>query len=174
MLGCLAASVTRGGTLALDFRIQVVFENPEHYEYASDKRFPAELRSVVVAGGPVQGDPSNPVRNGILTIFSEFLTQHAPAYLPDGYTLTITFANINLSASGPSAEAGGFMWSGNPMFTFDWVITDRSGAVQRKGSERLAPFSLGIVELHNDAFKKDPYYYDKAVLDEWMRHNIRM
>lgn len=111
---------------------------------------------------------------GILTMFSEFLKQRAPQYRPEGCSLTITFADINLAARGPSGEARGFTFSGDPMFVFDWVITDRTGAIVRKGTERLAPYTLGLVELRSEAFKKDPYYFDKATLDNWMRRYCRM
>jgi hypothetical protein len=104
----------------------------------------------------------------------EFLKQRAPTYLPEGCDLTITFTDIDLAAIGHRGEARGFTFSGFPMFIFDWVITDRSGAVVRKGTERLAPYALGLVELHSEAFKKDPFYFDKAILDDWMRLNCRI
>jgi hypothetical protein len=160
----------------LDARIKVIFDHPERYGYdATDLGIPLDLRSAVVF--PAGSDPSRPkepVRIGILTMFSEFLKQRAPTYLPEGCALTITFADINLSAKGPSGETGGFTIHGDPMFIFDWVVTDRSGAVIKKGAERLAPYSLGLVELHSEAFKKDPYFFDKVILNNWMHRHFRM
>jgi len=57
-----------------------------------------------------------------------------------------------------------------PIFMFGWAITDPSGKVLKKGSEKLE--DIDFMDLSNPADPGDPFRFEKAVLDQWMRENL--
>ncbi len=141
-------------------RVTVIFEHPEKF---SDIRIwrspPDEERDRAI----------------VLSMLRDYITQRALAYLPEGDRFEIKFTDIRLAGQFPP----GGLWDTRiitrhfpPEFQFEWVVTSPTGAVIRKGTKDLTDHSF--MDLHSDYDGSDRFYFDRAVLDDWMRENLRM
>ena len=102
----------------------------------------------------------------------EHLEKVAARRLPAGQQLTITFTDLDL--------AGDFEpWRGIqfqdvrvvkelyiPRMTFQYKVTDASGAVVKSGERKL--LDMGFQMRITSAFRDDPLRYEKAMLDDWL------
>jgi hypothetical protein len=142
-------------------RVTVVFEHPEKYDDIRLFRIPDSVEEVKD-------------RETVLAMFRDYVSQRAAAYLPEGQQLYIRFTNIRLAGQFPP---GGIrdtrVISRNfpPEFEFDWNVTTASGEVLKKGSEHL--FDPSFLDMHSDYNDIDRFFYEKAVLNDWMREKLR-
>jgi hypothetical protein len=157
-LGLLAPAVARADDPKPGDRVLVTFEHPEKFLDVRDSNFPT-----------VEG------RDKILESLRVYLTKHAPAFLPAGDNLYVTFINIKLAgvfSVGEVSSGGRFMLpSSPPLFMLGWAITDPSGKVVRRAWEKLEKDDY--MSLFRNADPGDPLRYDKAVLDDWMRNALQ-
>jgi len=157
-LGLLAPAAVRAEDPKPTDRVLVTFEHPEKFLDVRDSNFPT-----------VEG------RDKILESLRAYVTKRAPAFLPAGDCLYVTFTNIKLAgvfSVGEVSSGGRFMFPGTPpLFMFGWAITDPSGKVVRRAWEKLEKDSY--MDLFRNADPGDPLRYDKAVLDDWMRNTLQ-
>jgi hypothetical protein len=156
-LAFFAPSLVAADAPRADSRVVVVFEHSENFLDVRDSAVPT------VAG-----------RDRILASLRDYIVRSAPAFLPPGDSLRLVFANIKLAgvfAVGELPPGGRLVSAGTPpLFLFGCVVTDPSGKVVRKSSEKLEPeYFMG---LFRNADPGDPLRYDKAVLDDWMRNGL--
>jgi len=140
-------------------RTQVLFDHPENFTDVKDSDLPTDKG-----------------RDSILSTFRAFLVDRADRLLPEGYSLAITFTDIDL--------AGDFEpWRGSqfsevrivkavypPAFKFTYTVTDASGRVVKQGTENIRDLSFqNRLTIDNS----DPLRYEKDILDDWTRANLR-
>ncbi len=102
-----------------------------------------------------------------------FLIKKATPLLESGQHLSITFTNIDL--------AGGYEpWRTNmenvrimndaypPRFDLSFKLTGADGQVIRQGTRKLTNLSY-LMDYPMQTGNTDPLYYDKALLDKWLR-----
>jgi hypothetical protein len=144
-LGFLMLPGARADTPRPGDRVLVTFDHPEKFLDVRESNVPT-----------VEG------RYRILASLREYITQRAPAFLPSGDYLYVTFINIKLAG----VYAVGELPPGGR-----WAITDPSGKVIRRAWEKLEePY---FMNLFRNADPGDPLRFDKAVLDDWMRNNLQ-
>lgn len=139
-------------------RVLVIFTHPESFLDIRDRYVPTE-----------EG------RNEILNIFREYLAKRAVPYLPEGYALYVNFINIKLAGVFPVGAIGNLsrrtvLDSTPPMLMFAWAVTDPSGKIVKSAWEKLEEDNFK--DLYESAEPGDPYRYEKAVLDDWMRNSL--
>jgi hypothetical protein len=159
ILGLASPPVVRA-VLAPALRVTVLFDHPEKF---------VDIR---IWRNPVDEEKD---RNIVLAMLRDYITQRAVAYLPEGDRFVIRFSDIRLAGQFPP---GGYFDTRivnrhlPPEFIFGWVVVNASGAVIKKGTVDL--FDGAFMDLHSDYDGIDRFFYDKAVLDDWMRENLRM
>jgi hypothetical protein len=140
-------------------RTEIVFDHPEHYTDVKD----ADL-------------PTDKGRDAILERIRSFLVERADSTVPDGYTLKMTFTDINLA--GDFEPWHGAQWDDvrivkaiyPPSFKFAYEVTDSAGKVVKQGSEHLTdPEFLSRITLD----RSDSLRFEKQILDDWLRSNLR-
>jgi hypothetical protein len=151
-------AAAREANPSADPRVLVIFTKPEEFIDIRDRVAPSE-----------KGE------NEILAGFREFITKRAPIYLPGGDSLYIDFINIKLAGVYPVGAIGNLnhrtiLDSTPPMFMFSWAVTDRSGKIVKSAWEKLD--EQNFKDLFRSADPGDPFRYEKAVLDDWMRNHI--
>jgi|CZKI01.1.fsa_nt_gi hypothetical protein len=160
MLALPASTSVRGATPAPEPRAVVVFDHPEKF---------MDIRIWRIAADEEKD------RRAVLAAFRDFIIQRAPAYLPEGYHLSITFTDMRLAGEFPPGGIGDKRvitqhWP--PVFVFSWTVTDRSGAVIKTASENL--METAFMEVYGSSLDSGPLHFERAVLDGWMRENLRM
>jgi hypothetical protein len=113
-----------------------------------------------------------------LAALRTYLQENAPTYLQPGQTLHVTFTDIDL--------AGDFSNSGNgrydrvrvirgiyiPRQEFSFQVTDASGQVVKEGKRTLTDMNFQVSGgLRLDS--NQPYFYDKLLLEDWLRKEFR-
>jgi len=160
VFGSLAPSAVRAASPTPSARVVVIFDHPERFSDIKLLRYPIdEVKD----------------RNHVMAVFRDYITQRAVAYLPEGYHFYVRFTDMGLAGQFPP---GGF-WDYRvvtrnfpPVFVFGWAITDRSGAVVKMASENL--IGADFMDLGSNALENEPYHFEKAVLDDCMRENLRV
>lgn len=160
VFGCLSSAAESAGKPPPSPHVLVIFTHPEKF---------TDIRTGIL--------PSDERRDRLLESLRQFITERAALYLPSGDALYINFVDIRLA--GIMVPVGVMGLDGvrvashgtPPRFVFGWAITDRSGAVVRKGSGRL--MNSDFMGLWSPTDSGDPYHYEKAVLEDWMRQNIQ-
>jgi hypothetical protein len=145
---------------AAEPRVTVEFDHPEKFLDIKIWRIPADEAKD---------------RRAVMTAFREFITQRAAAYLPEGYRLSMKFTDMKLAGQFPPGGGGDTRVVNEhfpPVFVFSWTVTNRSGAVVKTGTENLMETSF--MELYGATLDSGPYHFEKAVLDDWMRRNLRI
>jgi Protein of unknown function (DUF3016) len=157
-LGFLAPLSARGDAPKPGDRVLVTFDHPEKFLDVRDSNVPT-----------AEG------RDKILASLRDYITQRAPAFLPKGDALYVTFINIKLAgvfAIGEVPPHGRFIAAGTPpLFMFGWAITDPSGKVVGRAWEKLE--EQDFMNLFQNADPSDPLRFEKAVLDDWMRNRLQ-
>jgi len=141
-------------------RVVVVFDHPEKFIDIRIVRYPVDEEKD---------------RNHVLAILRDYITQRSVAYLPEGYHFYIRITDVRLAGQFPY---GGF-WDYRvvsrhtpPVFVFSWTVTNSSGTVVKMASENL--IGADFMDLGANALGIEPYHFEKAVLDAWMRENLRI
>jgi len=157
LFGLLAPAVGRGDPSTPGAHVLVIFDHPENFLDIRDRYFATDFGE-----------------NEILSVFREYITRRAAKYLPEGYAFYIGFTDIKLAGAYPLwgiQEYRVITRRDPPGFVFGWAITNRSGDVVKKGAERLQTFAF--MELYGcNTSEGEAFYYEKAILDDWMRNNL--
>jgi hypothetical protein len=157
MLVCLARSAAGAEAPKPSSHVLVIFTNPEKFSDVRDGNF-----------------PTNAGRDKILESLRKFITQRAATYLPSGNAFYINFIDVALAGKlvvGDVESVRVMTRTSSPAFIFGWAVTDRTGAVLKKGSEMLREDEYR--NLWSPAPPGDKYRFEKAVLDDWMRRNLQ-
>jgi hypothetical protein len=158
-LGLAAAGAVRADSPGPASRVDIVFDHPEKFADVKDSYNPTERG-----------------RDAILGSIRSFLVRQATPMVPAGDALTITFTDIHLA--GDYEPWRGAMWDEvrivkdvyPPDFKFTYVVTDASGRVVRQGSEDLRDMAFMMRAVLDNT---DPLRYEKAILADWTRSNLR-
>ena len=155
----LAAGFLRAADSPKPVRAEIVFDHPEKFTDVKDGYMPTDKG-----------------RDGILEQLRRHLVSQADYYIPEGCKLSMTFTDIDLA--GDFEPWRGPTWSDvrivksiyPPAFKFTWTVTNSAGKVVKQGTEdmRVLDFEM-IITLDG----QDPLRYEKAILDDWMRSNLR-
>ena len=136
-------------------RVEVVFDQPERF---SD----------------VKSQDRAPVDPDILNQLKADLIRTAAPRIPAGSTLTITFTDIDLAGAFEhwrisTHDVRIFKSVYPPRAQFTWKLTDANGIATRQGTENLIDASY----LDQSRIRNDPLYYDKQLLEDWVRRTFR-
>ncbi len=140
-------------------KAEVVFDHPDKFTDVKDDYFPTDRG-----------------RDGILEQIRSCIVAQAEYLVPDGYRLTMTFTDIDLA--GDFEPWRGAQWASvrivkaiyPPAFKFSWAVIDPSGKVVREGKEDMRVLEF---EMTMTLDLQDPLRYEKAILEGWMRDNLR-
>lgn len=116
-------------------------------------------------------------REHYLPLLQEFLQQQGATRLAPGQQLTITFSDIDLA--GDFEPWRGVQYSDIriikdiyiPRLTFAFKLTDGKGQVLKEGERKLQ--DLGYQMRLTRGFRDDPLRYEKDMLDDWLRDELR-
>lgn len=162
LLGLSAAGALLAATPKPASRVTVVFDHPEKFTDVRDN----------------MSDTDNELgRERYLPPLQEYLEQHGTARLAAGQQLTITFSDIDLA--GDFEPWHGIQFSDVriikdiyiPRLTFTFRLTDASGQVLKEGERKLQ--DLGYQMRLTRGFRDDPLRYEKDMLDDWLRDELR-
>jgi Protein of unknown function (DUF3016) len=159
LCGLLLAGSGRLLAAATDVRTEVVYDHPEKFTDVRDSSMPTD-----------QGSAS------ILSDLRDYLVREGRLYVPAGCKLTITFTDIDLAGDfepwrGPQFDNVRIIKTiYPPHFKFSYTLADAGGRVLRAGQEDILDdaFELRVSLDHND-----PLHYEKDILRDWMRRQMR-
>lgn len=104
--------------------------------------------------------------------FRRDIKQLAKGSLPDGYTLEITFTDVDMAGDfEPSRGADAFdirlvKAIYPPRLKFNYTVRDASGSVVKEGSENLSDLSF---QTNIGINRSDTFFYEKELMRDWMR-----
>jgi Protein of unknown function (DUF3016) len=158
-LGLAAGALYAADSNASTSRINVLFDHPENFTDVKDRALPTDKG-----------------RDEILSNIRNFLVDHADRILPAGDALRITFTDIDLA--GEFEPQRGPQWDDvrivksiyPPAFNFTYTVTDASGRVVKQVTEHIRDMTFDTRIVFD---RGDPLHYEKDVLDDWMRSNLR-
>ncbi len=141
-------------------RIDVAFDHPENFTDVKDRALPTDKG-----------------RDNILSNIRTFIVERADRILPEGYSLKMTFTDIDLA--GEFEPQRGAQWDDvrivkaiyPPAFKFSYAVTDPSGRIVKQGSENIRDMTFDTRITFD---RGDPLHYEKDTLDDWMRSNLRI
>jgi hypothetical protein len=140
-------------------RVEVVYTNPEKFTDLRDSEFPEDSG-----------------REGYLADLKEHLERRAPHYLAEGQKVTVTITDIDMAGEfepwrGPRMQDVRIVKDiYPPRIKLSFQVTDTSGAVVKEGTRELRDLSFMMnVSINRD----DPLRYEKNLLDDWMRSDLR-
>lgn len=145
-------------------RTDVIFGQPESYAGFS------------LQGGEDWG------RDAVLSTMRQFIAKLADRRLPAGFSLRITFTEIELSDSGYRVVGGGMASKGqgalalivpiprSPVLKFTYSVRDASGTEVRRGTEDLRDADLGTASMTDTS---DRLRFEKAMLSDWAAETLR-
>src|SRR5882757_2328073 len=155
-----------GALLAAEIKpaspVTVVFTHPEKFTDVRDN----------------MSDSDNELgREHYLPLLQEHLQQEGAARLASGQQLTITFSDIDLA--GDFEPWRGMQFSDIriikdiyiPRLTFSFKLTGANGQVLKEGERKLQ--DLGYQMRLTRGFRDDPLRYEKDMLDDWLRDELR-
>jgi len=140
---------------ASDGRVQVMFENSAKY---------TDVRSTY------QGSADQ----GYLDELQRYIDRMARTYLPDGLHLMVRFNDIDMAGDfepwRPQATDVRIVKDIYvPRLKFSYTISDAAGNVVSEGEENLTDLTFQTrvrIDTH------DPLFYEKSLLDDWMRAKL--
>jgi hypothetical protein len=140
-------------------RTDVTFDHPENFTDVKDRAIPTDKG-----------------RDNILSNIRTFVVDHADRTLPEGYSLKMTFTDIDLA--GDFEPQRGAQWDDvrivksiyPPAFKFTYSVMDASGRVVKQGSENIRDMTFDNRITFD---RSDPLHYEKDMLDDWIRSNLR-
>jgi hypothetical protein len=112
--------------------------------------------------------------NAVATLRA-YLKDNAPAHLQSGQKLRVTFTDIDLAGDFvPGVEAERIRLVKAiyiPRQEFSFVVTDAAGKVVKEGKRTLTDldFQMNVSRIGSD----QPYFYDKILLEEWLRKEFK-
>ena len=116
-------------------------------------------------------------RERYLPQIEEYLQREAGRLLTAGQKLTVTFTDIDLAGDyepwhGPQFDSvrmvkGVYV----PRLTFKFTLADSSGKVIKEGERKLV--DLAFQMRVTMGFKDDPLRYEKEMLRDWARDELR-
>jgi hypothetical protein len=120
--------------------------------------------------------PTDKGRDAILDQIRQFVETKAASYLGAGQSLEVKFTEIDLAGDFEPQRGPQFMDVRimkeiyPPRFDLEFKITGADGKVLSKGKRQLRdPFYLQrLVPFHDD-----PLCYEKDILDDWLRTDIK-
>ncbi len=157
LLGACAGTGAYSDASRDDGRVRVDFENPARFT-------------------DVKSSSIETVSEAYLEELRRHIVRRAGGYLAPGQTLAITFTDIDMAGEYEP-------WRINlqdvrlvkpiypPRAHFTWVLADEDGAIVREGRERLVDMGFEVRAGFNRF--PDPLYYEKQMLDDWMRRALR-
>lgn len=144
---------------AADSRVQVTFSHPDKFTDVRDSSMPTE-----------KGEAAT------LDMIRRYVVQQAVRYLPEGQKLDVTFTNIDLAGEfepwrGPDMDDVRIVKDiYPPRIDLNYKITDASGKVLKAGKRELRDLAFMMkINIRRD----DPLRYEKDLLNDWMREDIR-
>ncbi len=161
LFGCLAPRAKDVDAAATTPRALVVFDHPERFDDIRIFRYADAVE--------LEKD-----RAYVLKTFRDFVSSRAAAYLPEGESFNIRFTNIRLAGEfrqGGVRDTRIVTRNFPPEFVFSWSVIGPSGDVLRSGSEDILDGSF--MDTHGSPDDIDRYFFDKAVLDDWMRAHLK-
>lgn len=154
-----APCTARTGDPAAGARVVVRFDHPEKYDInmrLDDAPFEDRDRSFV------------------LSSIERYVADRAPIYLPEGYHFYVRFTDIVLAGRFRFGQVAGprlITSATPPEFAFAWIVTDGSGKIVKEGYEQLIDMDF---KFEDASTKTAEFSIEKAVLDGWMRVNLRI
>ncbi|MBI2496956.1 MAG: DUF3016 domain-containing protein [Opitutae bacterium] len=165
LLGLTAAGTLIAADKAVtpEVRVTVVFDHPEKYTDVKEYDFDSE---------------NTRGRDHYLPLLKEHIEAEAGRLLAPGQKVTITFSDIDL--------AGDFEpWHGPrfndirvvkeiypPRLTFTFRLTDENGRVVGEGERKL--IDLAYQMRITGGFRDDPLRYEKDLLNDWLRTELKV
>ncbi len=147
-----------------DDRVQVNFENPANFT-------------------DVKAHAMDDLSETYLAELRTHLQRRARSYLAPNQTLTMTFTDFDMAGEFEpwrlrirnvrlDTQKGRLMRSFYPpRAEFTWVLSDENGNIVREGKERLVDMSFDLLANFNT--DSQVLYYEKQMLDDWMRQTLR-
>ena len=141
-------------------QVEVTFQNPEKFRDIKDSSMDTE-----------KGREAN------LALVREYIEERASRLLEPGQKLSVTITDIDLAGEyepwrGPSAQDVRIVKSiYPPRFEMSFRVTDESGAVIKEGKSKLS--DMNFQNNVHSANTSDPLRYEKRLLDDWLRREIR-
>lgn len=157
LAGCETASVTPQDAAA-PAEVTVEFANPDNYRDARES-----------LGGHTD--------ENALAVLRTYLQENAPAYLQSGQKLHVTFTDIDLT--GEFQMSGGGRYDRVrlvksiyiPRMELTFALTDAGGQIVKQGTRKLTDlnFQSAALRIGSD----QPYFYDKVLLEDWLRNEFK-
>jgi hypothetical protein len=159
VLGMVACSLYATDSKAASTRVVVDFDHPENFTDVKDAAFPTDKG-----------------RDNILSNIRAYIVERADRLLPEGYSLRMTFTDIDLA--GDFEPGRGPRWDDvrivksiyPPAFKFAYSVMDPSGKIVKQGTENIRDLTFDNRITFD---RSDSLHYEKDVLDDWMRPNLR-
>lgn len=111
-----------------------------------------------------------------LDTLADHLRKNAPAHLPPGYKLEVTFTDIDLAGDFIPASAQAHdvriikdIYIPRQRLTFR--LLDAEGTVVKEGERRLT--DLNFMNNAGIVGRNEPLFYDKALLTDWLRKEFK-
>jgi hypothetical protein len=157
-LGLAASALCASAANAVS-RVDVTFDHPENFTDVKDR-----------------ATPTDKGRDNILSNIRTFVVDHADRTLPEGYSLKMTFTDIDLA--GDFEPQRGAQWDDvrivksiyPPAFKFTYSVMDASGRVVKQGTENIRDMTF---DTRITLDRSDPLHYEKDILSDWIRSNLR-
>jgi hypothetical protein len=151
LAGCYTTTL-QSGVSAAD--VTVEFKDPDKFR---------DMRDAL--GGDVDENAMAALRT--------YLKENAPTKLQAGQKLRVTFTDVDLAGDFPGSGGGRYdrvrvirgIYIPRQEFTFE--LTDASGQVIKEGKRALSDlnFQANGLRIGSD----QPYFYDKILLEDWLR-----
>ena len=141
-------------------QVEVTFERPENFRDVKDSSMDTE-----------KGREAN------LSLIRKHIQERASRLLAPGQKLSVNVTDIDLAGEyepwrGPSAQDVRIVKSiYPPRFELSYRLTDEAGAVVKEGKSKLT--DLNFQNNINSANTSDTLRYEKRLLDDWLRSEIR-
>lgn len=140
-------------------RVQVTFDHPEKFRDIKDHDMPTDKGEAY-----------------ILSQLKDFIVKRATGYLPAGYSVAITFTDIDLA--GEFEPWRGPQWDNvrivkdiyPPDFRFSYTISDADGKAVKSGTEDLHDMNFQMRVMIDTS---DSLRYEKDILNDWLRDTLR-
>lgn len=122
------------------------------------------------------GGPTDSAIENYTYAFRTFIQDNAGYYLKDGQKLSVTFTDIDLAGDfepwhGPQMDDVRIVKEiYPPRMSFDFKVTDASGKVIKEGHRDLRDLTF---TMNVSIDRNDPLHYEKSMLRDWMRDDLR-
>ncbi len=145
---------------AAEGKIEVAFFEPENFTDVRDSFRHSDVQ-----------------RTGYLKRLQEHIVKHAARYLPPGYSLAVTFTDIDMAGDyepwlGPNLSDVRIVKSiYPPSADLTFRLVDPEGNVVKEGRRELRDTAFMMKGMLG--MREDPLRYEKSMLEDWMREEFR-